>query len=153
MVSACSQDHLYKIPCFFFWHLEENIIILKSFLNQSVDTGIKQLWTDVDLCNKWQYQLPRQPKCLLHEYILTGQTPTWYLQTCSSNKWASQTVKKSFRFLARHAYVLWKKCYIVIIVPLFFSALWVSPSIVFFTCKMFATCLWIKTLARSYCCL
>lgn len=79
-----------------------------SSLNQSVDTGIKQLWTDVELRNKWQYQLPRQPKYSLRECILTGQAPAWYLQMCRSNKQASKIVKKSFYFFGRHVYILWK---------------------------------------------
>lgn len=40
------------------------------------------------------------------------------------------------------------KCYILIIIPLLLSALWFSSGIVLFSCKIFATCLWIKILAR-----
>lgn len=152
MVSACSQDRLYEIPCFFLWHLKENIIIFMSFKNQSVDTGIIQLWTDVELCNKWQYQLPRQPKCLPHECILTGQTPTRYLQMFSSNMQASQTVERRFNFLGRLVYILWEKLYINYH-SFVFSLLGFSSGIVFSNSKVFATCLWIETLACRYCCL
>lgn len=151
MVSACSQDHLYEISCFFPWHLKENIIILMSFFKPICRHWYQTTLNWCQVVNKWQYQLPRRLKCLLHECILTGQTPTWYLQMCSSNKRVSQIVK---------LLIPWKTCFhalekysILIMVPLSLSALWFSSGIVFFSCKMFATCLWIKTLARRYCCL
>ena len=125
-------------PFFSLWHLKENIVILTCFLDQSVDTGITQLWTDVELCNKWQYQLPRQPGHLLHECILTGQTQTWYLQMYSSNKPASQRVNKSLYCLGSHVYIFWKTCYIsIIILHLIFAVIQLRHCTSFLVAKYF----------------
>lgn len=97
--------------------MRESTVFLPCLLDQSVDTGIKQLWTNVELCNKWQHQLPRQPKCLLPECFLTGQTPTWYLQYTISITHSKQ--KLPLRWEA--CYILCKTRSVLIIIPVFIA--------------------------------
>lgn len=84
-----------------------------SFKNQSVNTGIQQLCADAELCNKWQYQLPRQGKCLLHECVLTGQTPTRYLEMCSS---AGLQHSKGTLISSEVLFLSSENCYVLIVI-------------------------------------